>query len=55
MERIPKGIYNPEFREQAVPLYEMDKLTLPEDSKALIFTARHTKGLDLCAPPRQVG
>jgi transposase-like protein len=30
MERLPKGIYNPEFREQAVRLYEIDKLTLPE-------------------------
>ena len=39
MERIPKGIYNPEFREQAVRLYEIDKLTLPEVARPLIFTA----------------
>ena len=35
MERIPKGIYNPEFREQAVRLYEIDKLTLPEVARRL--------------------
>ena len=35
MERIPKGIYNPEFREQAVRLYELDKLTLPEVARRL--------------------
>ena len=35
MERIPKGIYNPEFREQAVRLYEIDKLTLPEIARRL--------------------
>ena len=35
MERIPKGIYNPEFREQAVRLYEIDKLTMPEIARRL--------------------
>lgn len=35
MEGIPKGIYNPEFREQAVRLYEIDKLTLPEVARRL--------------------
>ena len=35
MERIPKGIYNPEFREQAVRLHEIDKLTLREIARRL--------------------
>ncbi len=35
MERIPKGIYNPEFRDQAVRLYEIDKLTMSEVARRL--------------------
>ena len=35
MERIPKGVYNSEFRKQAVRLYEIDKLTLPEIARRL--------------------
>lgn len=35
MERIPKGIYTKEFREQAVRLHEVDGLTIPEVAKRL--------------------
>lgn len=35
MERIPRGIYSPEFREQAVRLHEVDGLTVPEVAKRL--------------------
>ena len=44
MERIPKGIYNPEFREQAVRLYEIDKLTLPEIARRLSLPQGTLKG-----------
>lgn len=30
MERLPKGVYSPEFREQAVRLHEADGLAIPE-------------------------
>ncbi len=33
MERLPKGVYSPELREQAIRLYESEKLTVPELSK----------------------
>jgi|688.fasta_scaffold426912_2 transposase len=35
MERLPKGVYSPELREQAIRLYESEKLTVPELSKRL--------------------
>lgn len=35
MERIPRGIYSPEFREQAVRLHEVDGLTVPEVARRL--------------------
>lgn len=35
MARIPRGIYSPEFREQAVRLYEVDKLSMPEIARRL--------------------
>ncbi len=35
MERIPRGIYTQEFREQAVRLHEVDGLTIPEVAKRL--------------------
>lgn len=35
MERLPKGIYTKEFREQAVRLHEVDGLTIPEVAKRL--------------------
>lgn len=35
MERIPRGVYTPEFREQAVRLHEVDGLTVPEAAKRL--------------------
>jgi transposase len=35
MERIPRGAYTPEFREQAVRLHEVDGLTVPEAAKRL--------------------
>lgn len=35
MERLPKGIYTPEFREQAVRLHEVEGLTAPEVAKRL--------------------
>jgi len=35
MERLPRGAYSPELREQAVRLYASEKLTVPELSKRL--------------------
>jgi transposase len=35
MERLPKGVYSPELREQAIRLYESEKLTVSELSKRL--------------------
>ena len=35
MERLPKGVYSSEFREQAVRLHEVDGLTVLEISKQL--------------------
>ncbi len=35
MERIPRGIYTPEFREQVVHLHEVDGMTIPEIVKRL--------------------
>lgn len=35
MERLPKGIYTLEFREQAVRLHEVEGLTAPEVAKRL--------------------
>lgn len=35
MERLPKGIYTPEFREQAVRLHEVEGLTAPEVARRL--------------------
>lgn len=35
MERLPKGIYSPEFREQAVRLHEVEGLSVPEVSMRL--------------------
>ena len=35
MERIPRGAYTPECREQAVRLHEVDGLTVPEAAKRL--------------------
>lgn len=35
MQRLPKGAYSPEFREQAVRLHLEDNLTLTEISKRL--------------------
>ena len=35
MERLPKGIYTPEFRAQAVRLHEVDGLSKPEVSMRL--------------------
>lgn len=35
MERLPRGVYSPEFREQAVRLHEVDGLTVPEVAKRL--------------------
>ena len=35
MERIPRGIYTREFREQAVRLHEVDGMTIPEVAKRL--------------------
>jgi transposase len=35
MERLPKGVYSPELREQAIRLYESEKLTVPKLSKRL--------------------
>jgi transposase len=37
MERLPKGVYSPEFREQAVRLHEVDGLTVPEVAKRLFL------------------
>lgn len=39
MERIPKGVYTQEFREQAVRLHEVDRLTIPEVAKRLLLPA----------------
>ena len=30
MERLPRGVYSPELREQAVRLFEDEQLTIPE-------------------------
>lgn len=35
MERLPRAVYSPEFREQAVRLHELDGLTVPELAKRL--------------------
>lgn len=35
MERMPRGIYSKEFREQAVRLHEAEGLTIPEVAKRL--------------------
>ena len=35
MERLPRGIYSPELREQAVRLYDAEHLTIPELAKRL--------------------
>jgi len=35
MERIPRGVYTAEFREQAVRLHEVEKLTIPEAARRL--------------------
>ena len=35
MERLPRGVYSPELREQAVRLYEDEQITLPELAKRL--------------------
>lgn len=35
MERLPKGVYTPEFRDQAVRLHEVEGLTVPEAAKRL--------------------
>lgn len=35
MERIPRGIYTKEFREQAVRLREAEGLTIPEVARRL--------------------
>jgi transposase len=35
MERIPRGVYTPEFRKQAVRLHEVEGLTVPEIAKRL--------------------
>jgi transposase len=35
MQRLPKGAYSPEFREQAVRLHLQEKLTLTEISNRL--------------------
>ena len=47
MERIPRGIYTQEFREQAVRLHEVDGLTIPE--------GRDAEELGLCGAPGQAG
>jgi transposase len=35
MERLPRAVYTPEFREQAVRLHEVEGLTVPEAAKRL--------------------
>ena len=35
MERIPRAAYTAEFREQAVRMHEVDRLTIPETAKRL--------------------
>jgi len=35
MERLPRGVYSPELREQAVRLFEDEQLTIPELAKRL--------------------
>jgi transposase len=35
MERLPRGIYSPELRDQAVRLYQEEQTTLPELAKRL--------------------
>ena len=35
MERLPRVVYTPEFREQAVRLHEVDGLTVPEVANRL--------------------
>lgn len=35
MERMPRGVYTQEFREQAVRLHEVEGLTIPEVAKRL--------------------
>jgi transposase len=38
MERIPRGVYTLEFREQAVRLHEVEGLTVPEIAKRLCLS-----------------
>ena len=35
MERLPRGVYSPELREQAVRLYQEEEITIPELAKRL--------------------
>lgn len=35
MKRLPKAVYTPEFRDQAVRLHEVEGLTIPEAARRL--------------------
>lgn len=41
MERIPNGIYTPEFQVQAVRLHDVDGLTMPEVHSVYRYPLAH--------------
>lgn len=43
MERIPRGVYSPEFREQAVKLVEVEGLSIREAARRLSMPAASLK------------
>jgi hypothetical protein len=45
MERLPRGIYSPELRDQAVRLYQGRTDNPPGISEAIIHSERHIKEL----------
>jgi transposase len=58
MKRLPRGVYSPELREQAVRLYHAESLTLTELARRLSIpkgTLRHWVAADSAGSLAEIG